>query len=58
MIELLKKLETELLWGRLKHQDIRAAKLMEKLAPVFVGAALKLSRTRAIQAQSRAKRKE
>jgi hypothetical protein len=58
MIELLKQLDSELQWSRLKHQDIRVAKLMEKLAPVFVSASLKLSRTRAIQAQSRAKRKE
>jgi len=58
MIELLKQLDSELQWSRLKHQDIRVAKLMEKLAPAFVSASLKLSRTRAIQAQSRAKRKE
>jgi hypothetical protein len=53
---LLLKLEQELRWSNLRRQDKVCADLMAKLAPVFVTQALKLSKTRHIQAQSTAKR--
>ena len=57
MRDLLVQLEAELQWSKLKHQDKRVAEHLYRLAPLFVATALKLSRTRAIQAQSTAKRK-
>ncbi len=47
----------ELNWGSLKHHDKGTAKLLAMLAPKIVVAALKLNKTRDIQAQSSAKRK-
>ena len=57
MKDLLVQLEAELTWPKVKKQDKLVAEHLYRLAPLFVETALKLSRTRAIQAQSTAKRK-
>lgn len=58
MEELLARLHREIKWSNLKHQDKKVAVMMEEIAPLFVEATIKLSKTRHIQAQSTAKRKQ